>query len=109
MCQAFEEFGTCSVHGDKKQFERDAALKQFVNCEKPLMFVSSTLDLQSTVRSVAWDGMCWHSLFGGVPSRWPLFCCSDMSSCGAAVGLVYCLCLSPSHSFVCFRYVLARR
>ena len=35
-----EGLGTCSIHGDKQQSERDQALKMFVAGERPLMIAT---------------------------------------------------------------------
>ena len=52
-------FGTVSVHGDKKQNEREAALKKFVDNQCPLMFATDVaargLDIKGVTHVVNFD------------------------------------------------------
>ena len=52
-------FGTCAVHGDKQQKEREAALKKFVDNECPLMFATDVaargLDIKGVTHVVNFD------------------------------------------------------
>jgi superfamily II DNA/RNA helicase len=54
-----EGFGTCAIHGDKKQNERDASLRSFVNNECPLMFATDVaargLDIKGVTHVVNFD------------------------------------------------------
>ena len=52
-------FGTCAVHGDKQQKEREAALKKFTDNECPLMFATDVaargLDIKGVTHVVNFD------------------------------------------------------
>jgi superfamily II DNA/RNA helicase len=54
-----EGFGTCAIHGDKKQHERDAALAQFVANQCPLMFATDVaargLDIKGVTHVLNFD------------------------------------------------------
>lgn len=54
-----EGFGTCAIHGDKKQNERDAALASFVANRSPLMFATDVaargLDIKGVTHVVNFD------------------------------------------------------
>ena len=59
LSKTFADFGACAVHGDKKQQERDVALRQFVNNERPLMFATDVaargLDIKGVTHVVNFD------------------------------------------------------
>jgi len=61
LCKFFynEGFGTCSIHGDKQQRERDEALGQFVRHEAPIMFATDVaargLDIKGVTHVVNFD------------------------------------------------------
>ena len=54
-----EGWGTCAIHGDKKQQERDAALADFVNAKAPVMFATDVaargLDIKGVTRVINFD------------------------------------------------------
>jgi len=54
-----EGLGTCSIHGDKQQSERDLALKQFVAGERPLMIATDVaargLDIKGVTHVINFD------------------------------------------------------
>jgi len=57
--RTFSDFGTVAIHGDKQQFERDAALASFVQNEKPLMFATDVaargLDIKGVTHVINFD------------------------------------------------------
>ena len=54
-----EGLGTCSIHGDKQQAERDASLKMFVKGERPLMIATDVaargLDIKGVTHVINFD------------------------------------------------------
>jgi superfamily II DNA/RNA helicase len=50
---------TCSIHGDKPQSERDKALKQFIDGERPLLFATDVaargLDIKGVTHVINFD------------------------------------------------------
>uniref|UniRef100_A0A7S0L8H5 Helicase C-terminal domain-containing protein n=1 Tax=Coccolithus braarudii TaxID=221442 RepID=A0A7S0L8H5_9EUKA len=59
IARDFAEFGTCSVHGDKRQDEREAALRRFVANECPLMVATDVaargLDIKGVTHVINFD------------------------------------------------------
>ena len=53
------EFGTCAVHGGKRQDERDKALKKFIDNECPVMFATDVaargLDIKGVTHVINYD------------------------------------------------------
>jgi superfamily II DNA/RNA helicase len=54
-----EGFGTCAIHGDRKQFERDQALRQFTTGERAIMFATDVaargLDIKEVTHVINFD------------------------------------------------------
>ena len=54
-----EGLGTCSIHGDKQQTERDQALKMFIAGERPLMIATDVaargLDIKGVTHVINFD------------------------------------------------------
>ena len=59
LARTFGEFGTCSVHGDKQQREREAALADFVANKRPLMVATDVaargLDIKLVTHVINYD------------------------------------------------------
>jgi len=59
LAKTFADFGTCAIHGDKQQREREASLASFVNNSCPLMFATDVaargLDIKLVTHVVNYD------------------------------------------------------
>lgn len=59
LAKIFNEFGTCAVHGDKNQIDREKALKSFVDHQCPLMVATDVaargLDIKGVTHVINYD------------------------------------------------------
>ena len=59
LAKVFYEFGTCAVHGDKDQRDREKALKNFVDNQCPVMFATDVaargLDIKGVTHVINYD------------------------------------------------------
>jgi len=59
LARDFGEFGSCSVHGDKRQDEREASLRKFIANECPLMVATDVaargLDITGVTHVINFD------------------------------------------------------
>ncbi len=59
LAKVFYEFGTCAVHGDKNQMDREKALKNFVDNQCPVMFATDVaargLDIKGVTHVINYD------------------------------------------------------
>jgi len=59
LAKVFYEFGTCAVHGDKNQVDREKALKNFVDNQCPVMFATDVaargLDIKGVTHVINYD------------------------------------------------------
>lgn len=59
LAKTFHEFGTCAIHGDKPQREREAALAGFTNNKSPLLFATDVaargLDIKLVTHVINYD------------------------------------------------------
>ena len=59
LAKTFHEFGTCAIHGDKPQKEREAALAGFTNNASPLLFATDVaargLDIKLVTHVINYD------------------------------------------------------
>ena len=59
LSKDFVEFGTCAIHGDKQQHEREAGLRDFKQNKRPLMFATDVaargLDISGVTHVINFD------------------------------------------------------